>query len=181
MRRTILACLSLAVLTVGLPVNAQAAEDADDIVRLPGAGLVKPGEGALREHARLVPGGGLFASFDLTRDGIITAPEIVAGISAAFLAADSNADGNLTALEQQAWAAGLPTRDDSLANPVRFDPNLDRFVTRAEFQGVISDLATAYRGADGSITLASLAAPEPKPGPRAFTELRGREPPPQQR
>ena len=32
----------------------------------------------------------------------------------------------LQMLEQQAWARSLPTRDNSLANPVRFDPNLDR-------------------------------------------------------
>lgn len=176
MRRTVLACLSIALLTASLPVNAQAAEDADGIVRLPGAGLVKADARLGLDHDRLVPGGGLLASFDSNGDGTITPDEIARGIAAAFADADANGDGQLTALEQQAWAASLPTRDDSLANPVRFDPNLDRIVTFAEFESVIWELAAAYSGAEGSILMARLAAPEKRPDPRALTQVAPRGP-----
>ncbi len=171
MRRTILASITIALFAASLPVFAQAAEDADDIVRLPGAGLVKADARFGLAHERLVPGGGLLASFDSNRDGLITQAELTSGATRAFAAADMNADGELTALEQQAWAGGLPTRDDSLANPVRFDPNLDRIVTIDEFTAVIAGLAASYARLDGAIEIASLAAPEKRPDPRAFTQV----------
>lgn len=171
MRRTILTSLTFALFAASLPVNAQASEETDGIVRLPGAGLVKADARIGLAHDRLVPGGGLLASFDRNADGLITQAEITAGIALAFADADSNGDGQLGALEQQAWAERLPTRDDSLANPVRFDPNLDRIVTIEEFGGVIAGLALAYSREDGSIEIARLAAPEKKPDPRAFSEV----------
>lgn len=164
MRRTLLPMLLVSVLLAGLPGHAQAENEVDDIVRLPGQGLVKPGsDPAQRNLGRLVPGGGLFASFDANGDGKISALELSEGTRAAFLLADANGDGQLVALEQQDWAAGLPTRDDTLANPVRFDPNLDRVVTFEEFEAVIAQLATNYQDADGVIELAKLTAPDPKP------------------
>ncbi len=176
MRRTILASLTIALLAASLPVNAQATEDVDDIVRLPGAGLVKADARFGSTLDRLVPGGGLFASFDVNADGLITADEQAIGVTRAFTDADLNADGQLTALEQQAWADGLPTRDDSLANPVRFDPNLDRVVTLDEFAAVIAGLAANYTRDDGAIEIARLAAPEKRPDPRAFTQVAPRRP-----
>lgn len=161
-----------------VPVSAEAEDDGegDDIVRLPGQGLVKPDTpSAQRNLGKLVPGGGLFASFDADDDGRISSIELSDGIQAAFLAADANGDGQIVALEQQDWAAGLPTRDDSLANPVRFDPNLDRAVTFEEFAAVIIQLATNYQDDQGVIELAKLAAPEPKPD-RADRRMPG--PPP---
>jgi hypothetical protein len=165
MRRAIPSLLFSALLLAALPVCAQASEDdGDDLVRLPGQGLVKPDTGpAQRKLGRLVPGGGLFASFDADNDGRISAEELAAGTRAAFLQADANGDGQLVALEQQDWAANLPTRDDTLANPVRFDPNLDRVVTFEEFQSVIALLAANYQDDQGVIELARLSAPEPKP------------------
>ena len=164
MRRALPTLLFAAALLAASPVFAQAEGDTDDLVRLPGQGLVKPDSApAQRNLDRLVPGGGLFASFDANSDGRISAEELASGMRAAFLLADANADGQLGALEQQDWAADLPTRDDTLANPVRFDPNLDRVVTFEEFQAVIADLATNYQDDRGSIEIAKLSAPDPKP------------------
>lgn len=139
------------------------ADDLDDLVRLPGMGNLNSDAPHGRHAAnRLVPGGGLIVSFDANDDGKVTREELYEGADAAFILADTNKDGTLSALEQQDWARGLPTRDDTLANPVRFDPNLDRVVTRAEFVAVIAQLAAAYAEPDGSVRIANLAAPEPK-------------------
>ena len=140
----------------------EASVDEDEIVRLPASGEVRSERDRKRLQAdRLKAGGGLLASFDSDENGRISRVELKAGIEAAFEAADANADGELTALEQQAWAQNLPTRDDSLANPVRFDPNLDRRVSLAEFSAVITNLWSDYRDEDSKeLRIASLRAPE---------------------
>ena len=158
----LLSAAAVTVLTFAVPAHAQA--DEDELVRLPGQGeLIEP---ALREKAkaaRLKPGAGLFITFDEDQDGRISPAETEAGIPVAFASADENADGYLTALEQQDWAASLPTRDDSLANPFRFDPNLDRRVDLDEFTLVITNLADDYADEDsGDIIVADLKAPEIK-------------------
>lgn len=129
----------------------------DDLVRLPGKGEVKRERIADLGAKRLAPGGGLITSFDTDNNGRVSKAELDAGIAAAFLAADANADGGLTPLEQQDWASKLPTRDESLFNPARFDPNLDRFVNEEEFSFVIHSMAEGYTE-DGSseVVLASL-------------------------
>lgn len=157
--------VSLASLAVfGLSFSATAQVDEDEIVRLPGQGEVRSSD--LRERAkadRLKPGAGLFLTFDSNEDGRISQFEIDAGIPIAFRVADKNADGFLTALEQQDWAAGLPTRDDSLANPFRFDPNLDRRVDLEEFTTVIVNLGSDYADENsGDILVADLKAPRPR-------------------
>lgn len=158
MIRTVsLACLAF------LPWSmiAAAQVDEDEIVRLPGQGEVR--EPGLRDRTnanRLKPGAGLFLTFDANQDGRISTFEIDAGIPIAFQVADANSDGYLTALEQQDWAAGLPTRDDSLANPFRFDPNLDRRVDLDEFTMVIVNLAADYTNEEsGDVLVADLKAP----------------------
>jgi len=156
-RSLTLAALSVACLSV--PAHAQA--DEDELLRLPGQGEVR--DDALRRRAqadRLKPGAGLFITFDTDSNGRISRSEIDAGIPAAFEQADNNEDGYLTALEQQDWARSLPTRDDSLANPFRFDPNLDRRVDIDEFTLVISNLGRDYADeASGDIIIAELRAP----------------------
>ena len=138
--------------------------DDDELVRLPGQGEVR--NPIAREKAkaeRLKPAGGLFISFDSDDDGFITTSEIGAGIPVAFKAADENKDGYLTAIEQQAWAESLPTRDETLANPFRFDPNLDRRVDIEEFTKVISDLGIEYANeTTGNILATELKAPKPE-------------------
>jgi len=139
------------------------AED-EDLVRLPGQGEVKPEKASEFGKGRLAPGGGLMVSFDADDSGTVTMDEVSAGIVAAFLKADANEDGELTPLEQQAWAKSLPTRDDTLANPTRFDPNLDRVVSAQEFDAVIRKIATAYAAEGNGVieltTLKSTARPE---------------------
>ena len=89
---------------------------------------------------------------------------------------DANADGSLSALEQQDWANNLPTRDDTLANPVRFDPNLDRIVNVTEFVTVVAQLTLDHADPDGNIYLSKLAAPEPKdPDKRLWSDANDRE------
>lgn len=156
---------SLAILTLALGLGLSAdAQIEDEIVRLPTPGEVKP-DAPFKDNRpkRLVPGGGLFLSFDANEDGRISQAELSAGISEAFANADASGDGALTALEQQAWASNLPTHDDSLANPVRFDPNLDRMVSVSEFSSVITDLAVTYAEPSGDILVASLKAPDRRP------------------
>lgn len=154
--------LSIAALVsvcLAAPVYADTQED--EILRLPGQGEVR--DEALRGKAkadRLKPGAGLFLTFDADGNGIISSDEINVGIPAAFQSADANGDGFLTALEQQDWAKGLPTRDDSLANPFRFDPNLDRRVDLGEFTSVIVNLGRDYADeTSGEIIVADLKAP----------------------
>jgi hypothetical protein len=154
--------LTLAAIVAVTPVTLAAFGDEDGLVRLPGQGELR--DKADRERAgadRLKPGGGLFVSFDEDTDGTITLEEVRAAIPAAFAAADKNGDGNLSALEQKDWATSLPTRDDSLANPARFDPNLDRRVDLAEFTAVIESLHTDYLNEEtGLLQPADLKAPK---------------------
>ncbi|MEL6862551.1 MAG: EF-hand domain-containing protein [Pseudomonadota bacterium] len=153
---------ALAALSLSFAAHADA--DEDELVRLPGQGEVR--DQALRERTkadRLKPGAGLFLTFDADSNGRISASEIDLGIPAAFENADANQDGYLTALEQRDWAAGLPTRDDSLANPFRFDPNLDRRVDLDEFTTVIINLGQDYANEEsGDIIVAELKAPKPR-------------------
>ncbi len=154
--------VSLAALTaVCLTVSAHAQADDDELLRLPGQGEVR--DQALRQRTqadRLKPGAGLFITFDSDNNGRISLSEIDVGIPTAFEQADNNQDGYLTALEQQDWAKSLPTRDDSLSNPFRFDPNLDRRVDLEEFTLVISNLGRDYADeTSGDIVIADLKAP----------------------
>ena len=171
--------ICLAAITVAcLSVSAQAQSvDEDELLRLPGQGEVR--DASLRERAkadRLKPGAGLFITFDTDNNGRITQSELDTGIPAAFSRADSNEDGFLTALEQQDWARSLPTRDDSLANPFRFDPNLDRRVDLEEFTLVIRNLGIDYADeASGDIIIADLKAPPPARGGR-FEDRAGARP-----
>lgn len=171
MVRTLTAIAMLAT-CASLPVIAQA--DEDELLLLPSSGEVRDQRTRDRVKAdRLKPGGGLFVTFDINRDGTITDQEIAAGVPLAFADADENEDGYLTAIEQQNWARQLPTRDDSLANPVRFDPNLDRRVDLKEFNAVITALAADYADeTSGQIIVASLKAP-PKETRRANNPFEG--------
>jgi hypothetical protein len=154
----------VALATACLSLNAHAQADDDELLLLPGQGEVR--DEALRRRTqadRLKPGAGLFITFDVDANGRISQTELDAGIPAAFKSADGNDDGYLTALEQQDWAESLPTRDDSLANPFRFDPNLDRRVDLDEFTLVISNLGQDYADeSSGEIIIADLKAPRPE-------------------
>ena len=162
-------CLIAALLSLSAtPLHA---DEDDDLVRLPGQGEVKSERIRDVGAERLAPGGGLMASFDADANGRISLEELDAGIRNAFLAADANEDGELSPLEQQDWASKLPTRDESLLNPARFDPNLDRMVSEKEFTTVIHAMADGYTEAGSDeVVLASL-----KRKPRRETANRERD------
>lgn len=124
--------------------TAHADQPETDLVRLPGQGEIRVEHSRFSRKDRLAPGGGLLVSFDGDGDGALSQAEFETGLTAAFASADGNGDGRLTVFEQRDWAERLPTRDDSLANPVRFDPNLDRLVSYGEFSDVIRNLASPY-------------------------------------
>ncbi|MEO0983032.1 MAG: hypothetical protein AAFX03_10305 [Pseudomonadota bacterium] len=151
----------------------------DGLVRLPGQGQVKSEEQRATARAdRLIPGGGLMLSFDANRDGRVTADEVEAGQAAAFLAADANGDGSLSPIEQARWSDNLPTYDPSLANPARFDPNLDRVVTAEEFAFVVRNFANSLADpASGDVVLASLKAQDRRPRDEEEGEADQDEPP----
>lgn len=168
---------SLALFMGVVALQAPIATADDELVRLPGNGELRDQIDRERFKAdRLKPGAGLFISFDVDENGAITPTEIADGIPLAFITADANADGYLTALEQQAWAASLPTRDDSLANPVRFDPNLDRRVDLGEFTTVISGLGEDYADDEtGDVLVADLkAAKKDRPEREDLDDIRDR-------
>lgn len=173
--------LFVAFLLASQPAFAQE----DEIVRLKHAsqGLVKPSDdlnAPYRNRARgnrYVPGGGLMISFDFNGDELVSLEELERGATEAFAVADANEDGALSALEQQDWAEELPTQDDTLANPVRFDPNLDRRVSLDEFSSVILQLGLAYLDQELQlIRLSDLVAtarrPE-RPKPRRVGQTQG--------
>ena len=131
----------------------------DSLLRLPGSGGLKQDNevAQLQTGDKLVPGGGLLMSFDRNGDGLIDTMELEYGITEAFKAADANNSGDLTPLEQIRWAENLPTYDASLANPVRFDPNLNRRVSASEFTAVIRQLANGLSDEEtGQLLVASL-------------------------
>ncbi len=141
--------LGIVFLLIGFfwtPALAQegAAFEEEELVRLPGQGELRQGAVRKGQLERLVPGGGLLLSFDADANGWITPAEIDQGITLAFGKADTNGNGRITPLEQIKWTETLPTRDVSLANPARFDPNLDRSVRIDEFTEVIVDFAAIY-------------------------------------
>lgn len=165
------ACL---VATLSFAMSLAVADD--EPVRLPGQGEVKPDVAPqLTGTDRLIPGGGLLVSFDTNTDGRVSEAELIMGIEAAFVTADRDENGRLTPLEQIAWAEGLPTRDASLMNPVRFDPNLDRMVSAEEFSLVIMSFATNLTEAEtGDILVTSLKSTRRgrRDGPDAIEEAR---------
>ncbi len=166
---------ALAILTSTALVAIPAHADEDEIVRLPVQGEVRDAETRDRVQAdRLKPAGGLFVSFDTDNSGAVSPDEITTGIPLAFALADTNKDGSLTALEQREWADSLPTRDDTLANPARFDPNLDRQVDLSEFSAIIQDLGRAYADEiSGEILITSLKAPKPERSSQGLNILDG--------
>lgn len=179
MRNLVLALSAAALFGFAAPASAGAGDESDDLVRLPGQSYPGPGQRKARANAhapdRLVAGGGLMISFDTDLDGKITPTELANGINAAFLEADSNGDGYLSPLEQLSWAENQPTRDDTLGNPARFDPNLDRRASFDEFDTVLTSLAADYASESGIIHVADLKAP--KPNKREETRFVRNDPP----
>lgn len=110
------------------------------------------------EGVRVVqPGALLFASFDRNHDGRITAEEIEAGAAGAFAAADRNGDGAISGFEQNDWAATVGSLNDVLSNPMTFDVDLDRSVTREEFVAGLKRIAGQIAPED--LTFADLMKP----------------------
>lgn len=108
------------------------------------------------DNLKFVPGGALILSFDQNDDRLVSQTELKIGIDKAFDLADKNYSGYLSVFEQQEWAYNLQVKDDTLANPVRFDPNLNGSISYEEFSSVISLLAKQYENESGIIHFDSL-------------------------
>mgnify|MGYP000332849837 CR=1 FL=1 len=167
MRNLMIALSAAALCAIAAPASADAGEDnLDELVLLPGQTYPGPSKRKAPPNAhapnRLVSGGGLIVSFDTNLDGTVTPAELAAGISASFSEADTNADGYISPLEQLTWAENQPIRDDTLGNPARFDPNLDRRASFDEFKTVLKQFAADFAGESGDINLADLKAPKPE-------------------
>lgn len=157
-------------LCLALGVGSASAQD--DLIRLPGQGELKSEATYVKGIGRLIPGGGLLLSFDANRDGEITPTEITQGVQAAFIKADQNEDGRITPLEQIRWTETLPTRDVSLANPARFDPNLDRSVRNEEFSEIIHAFAAIHIDeATGNIPILNLKSAQQGRAPQQEPEF----------
>jgi hypothetical protein len=142
-------------------VDEVAPPDAIDRVVAPQRGGFRPPEGV-----RVVqPGALLFASFDRNYDGRISAEEIEAGAGGAFISADRNGDGIITGFEQNDWAASVGSVNDVLSNPMTFDVDLDRSVTKAEFASGLKRIAG--QAAPGELSFADLVKPLGRPDEQA--------------
>ena len=130
--------------------------------------VVAPPRGGFRapEGVRVVqPGALLFASFDRNFDGRISEAEIEAGAAGAFAAADRNGDGSITGFEQNDWAVSVASMNDVLSNPMTFDIDLDRSVTKAEFVSGLKRIAGQV--APGELGFADLVKPLTRPDEQA--------------
>ncbi len=131
--------------------------------------VVAPQRGGFRapDGVRVVqPGALLFASFDRNFDGKISAQEIEVGAEGAFTAADRNKDGVITGFEQNDWAASVASMNDVLSNPMTFDVDLDRRVTKEEFTAGLKRLAGQV-GPSGELAFADLVKPLTRPDEQA--------------
>jgi len=141
------------VVQQGDAVQVAPPEEIDRVVGAErGAGLRAP-EGV----RRVSPGALLFASFDRNYDGRITADEIEAGAAGAFAVADRNGDGAISGFEQNDWAASVGSMNDVLSNPMTFDVDLDRSVTKDEFTAGLKRIAGQV--APEGLTFADLMKP----------------------
>ena len=138
--------------------RTEPAPPADAVDHVVGA-ATRPGGGLrMPEGVRMVsPGALLFASFDRDYDGKIGPAEVDAGAAGAFLAADRNKDGAITGFEQNDWSASVGAVGDVLSNPMTFDVDLDRSVTRVEFINGLKRLAGQL--SPGDIAFADLVKP----------------------
>lgn len=130
--------------------------------------VVAPQRGGFRapDGVRVVgPGALLFASFDRNFDGKVSAGEIEMGAAGAFAMADRNGDGAITGFEQNSWAASVASMNDVLSNPMTFDVDLDRSVTKEEFAAGLKRIAGQV--APGDLAFTDLVRPLSRPDEQA--------------
>ncbi len=155
---TLLLSTCLSVMAGAQEPSIETVETVDDsLVRLPDR-MQRRFFGRFRssDSLKFVPGGALILSFDKDNNELISQSELRTGINEAFDLADKNLSGYLSIFEQKEWASTLKVRDDTLANPVRFDPNLNGSISYEEFAGVILMLAKQYQNEKGTILFESL-------------------------
>jgi hypothetical protein len=143
--------------------DADQAAPPDEIDR-----VVAPQRGGFRapDGVRVVePGALLFASFDRNYDGRVSTEEMEVGAAGSFAVADRNGDGAITGFEQNDWAASVASMNDVLSNPMTFDVDLDRSVTKAEFAAGLKRIAGQV--APGDLSFADLVKPLSRPDEQA--------------
>jgi hypothetical protein len=138
-----------------------AASQAVEIERIERVAGLPNGSSGRSEGVRIVrPGALLIASFDRDGDGLVTAAELSDGAGRSFAFADRNSDGVLGGFEQSDWAAAVGAAEDVLSNPMLFDTDLDRSVTREEFLAGVRRLSDPLVDArSGAVPFAVLIQP----------------------
>ena len=137
----------------------------------------RPFAAGLPEHLRgalmLRPGALVFASFDVNSDSRIDAEELGAGLDRAFAAADLDGSGALSPLEYADWAGRALGARDARPNVGGLDLDLDRTITRAEFdRGFRETAALLTRDPALGLTIADLVEPVVRRAPEGAVAIR---------
>lgn len=91
-----------------------------------------------------LPGALFFASLDANGDYAISIDEFMAGLDAAFTAADTNANRQLSPIEYANWASQALGAPDAQPGRIWLDKNLDSSITAEEFSITYRSLAADY-------------------------------------
>ena len=129
-----------------------------------------PGQNPDQTGARFIKAGALLlATFDANKDLIISPAEIEEGARLAFVYADADGSGELTPLEQRAWAGRVTSDTDVIANPSLFPSAIPGMVTADEFVIGLVTFAQRFEDDAGQVLLSNLTF-EPSHAGRDSTE-----------
>ena len=116
-----------------------------------------PGQNPDQTGARFIKAGALLlATFDANKDLIISPAEIEEGARLAFVYADADGSGELTPLEQRAWAGRVTSDTDVIANPSLFPSAIPGMVTADEFVIGLVTFAQRFEDDAGQVLLSNL-------------------------
>lgn len=157
-----------ALIPLGLTISLALSGLASAQERLPYRG----GANSDLTGARYIKAGALLlATFDANKDLEISKEEIQYGARLAFVYADGDGNGQITPLEQRAWAGRLTSETDVIANPSLFPSAIPGMVTEDEFVIGLETFAQRFEGQDGKVLLSNLTFEPNRPGREDDPEL----------